>query len=711
MEPQRTSTKLDIFLSACAGFRAVAKPEYDPETGEIIVSKGNKQIADLARKIAELEAERNDLVKNQELMRPRIGLVVKANQVLARLVAARNSAALDVMGVFSELRIPKDVFDSINVSGDVSADKLRAYKSAIDSFTGFVTTKGYTFIGATNVDKTGISNGDILAILHGVRAGRFLAKEYGLKSVVGVLKELGQADHDVENLNRQITELNQEQDRLAESNRPKNIDLSIPATQIVEKKQGDVKNAALLSQKIESELTGLSSRIRIYKALKGLTTDQTVTKVKELTRELTGIREQYQMLVVQQKLLKRADPTSKNQKVFSLQQQSLERKRSEKLIQLQGRYARLDPVEAKKKIKLELAAWEKVQKQHIDELNRETGRIGKSSDKPVQDLDAVSKQLVEMFEKIQDLDDVLKIMRTASKLTADERSGQVSKLAGLMAVKKQELQNQARKVERRKKALDLELDQDTWTDRIEEKMDNAKFVKDASRQVPINYWYEALDAGADIRTRDALRIVWSHWKLNRNYKPTKTLKRPLKFTNLHFGKAGFVVDQRYLKRNPELVATLRTALIQALADITPTQLNLIVYPALMDALKKTPDALSAHKAAFNHFIGLVELKLKSPKTKAIVEDIVEELVAAGKIATPTGANPTKKFLDQVATDLLSIVRESHAIKHLAAFTWPSYREAVLSWVRNQFRVTEKKSVPHIPSSLVAVKPATKKARV
>jgi len=105
----------------------------------------------------------------------------------------------------------------------------------------------------------------------------------------------------------------------------------------------------------------------------------------------------------------------------------------------------------------------------------------------------------------------------------------------------------------------------------------------------------------------------------------------------------------------------------------------------------------------------VEAKLKSPKTKLIVEEHVDMLVSAGKITAPTGAKPTKKFLDQLATDLLSIVRESHAIKHLATFTWPSYREASLSWVRKQFRVIEKKTIPHIPSSLVAVKPAIKKA--
>jgi hypothetical protein len=708
MELQSTS-KLNTFLSNCHGFQAaIAAPEYDPETGEVIVSRGNKQISDLAEKIARIEAERNDLIKNQELMRPRVNLVVKANQTLARLVAARNSKALDVMGVFNELRIPRDVFDALNVSGDVSADKLRAYKISIDAFTSFVISKGYTFIGATNKDNTGVSNVDILTILHGVKAARYLIRELGVKSLLGALKELGQADHDVETMNKQIVELNREQDHLADSNSPKHINLSIPADSFVEKKQGDVKTATLQAQKIESELATLNSRVKIYKALKGLTTDQTVQKVNELRLELSGIQDNYRKLVVEQKLLKRTDPTSRNSKVFSLQQQSLDRKRAEKTIQLQGRYARLDPVEAKKKIKAELAAWEKVQKQHLDELNRENGRIGKTANKPVQDLGVLSKQMADMLVKMQDLDDVLKVMKSASKLTSTERLGRVDKMNSLMAVKRQELKNQARKVERRQKSLDLELDQDTWNDRIEEKLKDPAFVKKAIRYVPINYWINALDFGADQRTRDSLRIVWSHWKLNHNYKPTKTLKRPLKFGNLHFGKSGFVVDQRYLKRNPELIVALRTALYEAYKNVDETQIQLVLYPALMEALKKTPEAVAEHKAAFNHFIDEVNKQLLSPKTKTMLGEIVEDLVHAGKVTTPTGAVPNKKFVDGYVLDLLNLIKSSGAVKHLAAFTWPSYRDETISWVRTVFRVVEKKSMPQTTTT---VKPVAKKARV
>jgi hypothetical protein len=81
--------------------------------------------------------------------------------------------------------------------------------------------------------------------------------------------------------------------------------------------------------------------------------------------------------------------------------------------------------------------------------------------------------------------------------------------------------------------------------------------------------------------------------------------------------------------------------------------------------------------------------LKSKKAVFVLEEIVEELVADNKIET-TGKKMNKKQLTEFTQNMVDLIRNAHALRKLASFVWPNYREEMHTWLRNSFRVVTTK---------------------
>ena len=704
------TAKLDAFFAmtqhqsnqqiACA--RASSLSE---DTRRIVVADApiNKRITDIASKILEAEVERNDLVKNVGEIRTSINAVLKGNQTLKRLVTARNPDALDVMGVFGEFRVPKNQSFALNVDTSKLSDEAKKeareaarrlsvtdYKKTIEDFSRFVVLQGYVF---TNASAGGISTSDISDVISGILAGRRLKKQ-GFKAAVSAIKEANEADERINELSREIAELNEEQDKLGRANQDKRTQ-TVTLVSEISKKQEDVRTAALNVQRLSSEIADLASKADTFRSVRNMTQVELKAEVVKLKSSASTLRNQYQELVAEQKLLSRTSKATRDQKALDLQEQALERKRAEKTLQLQGKYGRLPQAEAKLKIKKELAAWEKVQREQLAEINRVKGRIGTGNNSPeTKNPDQVSAQLDNVLQQMQALDAKIQILQQASMLTQEERMGRLGKMSDAMALKKQELKNKARMVERRETSLKGDLDPDLWETRIEEKMEDPRFVDQARRHHPLHAIFYALDVGVDQKTKRMMDIAWSYFKRGATFKLTRTLKKQLK-SPVHFGAKGFIVDPRFPRINAELVTILSTAINEAYKKLSSDDIAEFLLPAVMDTLTNTPTAMVEHKAAYKQTLMLINKQLAATKTQTIMHEIIEDLIAAGRISSTSGAKPTKKFVTQMVDDFIGVIRTAKAPEKLAAFAWAGYREDMSSWIRNTFKTTKKKSAMQV----------------
>lgn len=695
------TAKLDAFFAmtqhqsnqqiACA--RASS---FSEDTRRIVVADApiNKRITDIASKILEAEVERNDLVKNVGVLRKSIDKIISANQVLSRLVTAKNKNVLDVMGVFSEFRIPGELTDL--ASEDIAPStrpvvRDSIYRNTVRDFVSFVTSKGYV---VSREASDGISTKDIAGIIAGIRTARMLKSKYGVKTTVSAIRESAAADERINELSREIAELNEEQDKLGRANQDKRTQ-TVTLVSEISKKQEEARTAALNVQRLSAEIAELASKADTFRSVRNMTQVELKAEVVKLKSSASTLRNQYQELVTERKLLSRTSKATRDQKALDLQEQALERKRAEKTLQLQGKYGRLPQAEAKLKIKKELAAWEKVQREQLAEINRVKGRIGTGNNNPeVKNPDQLSAQLDNVLQQMQALDAKIQILQQASMLTQEERMGRLGKISDAMALKKQELKNKARMAERRETSLKGDLDPDLWETRIEEKMEDQRFVDQARRHHPLHAIFYALDVGVDQKTKRMMDIAWSYFKRGATFKLTRTLKKQLK-SPAHFGAKGFIVDPRFPRINSELITILSTAINEAYKKLTTDDLAEFLLPAVMDTLTNTPTAMAEHKAAYKQTLLLINKQLAAPKTQTIMHEIIEDLIADGRISSTSGAKPTKKFVTQMVDDFIGVIRTAKAPEKLAAFAWAGYREDMSSWIRNTFKVTKKKSAMQV----------------
>jgi hypothetical protein len=458
---------------------------------------------------------------------------------------------------------------------------------------------------------------------------------------------------------------------------------------VVNKKQQDVRKAGIDAQQIESDITRLSSQIKVIRDIKSLTSDQAIKKAKELQAEVDNLRSKYSEYAKSLKeVQKNASSVTRVNNVLKLQQDALARKRAEKINQLQGQYARLPEKEAKKKIKAYMKAWEKNAQDELKIRNEKAGRVIDPGH--VSGVTDTKSKMDETLKRIDELDSMLAPLKRFAGLTMEERSYESQKIEGLMSKKKEELRNATKKIARRQAVLDAELNSDLWEARIEKKLgEDARFAVHATKHMPLSYALIALHSGAEKRTKEMMRYAWEHFSPGRQTKLGHTLKQQLKIAPVHFGSKGFIVDPRYPKLNSQLVMMLDFG-IKAVASVQDEAATTnMLLKAAMDAYRKTSEALAEHKEAYEQFFDEVAVWLKSKKAVFVLEEIVEELVADNKIET-TGKKMNKKQLTEFTQNMVDLIRNAHALRKLASFVWPNYREEMHTWLRNSFRVVTTK---------------------
>lgn len=643
----------------------------------------NKKIVDVNTSIDEAKAEMETTINDARSLRSFIAVINKANTALQRNVVAKNQKALDVLSVFSTFGMPKKSVIKTDSNGKQIAKTFEAVSPAraVNIFEKFVQSHGYTLSNSSQV----IRMNDLADILAGVSAGKALKAQQNISTVLEAIKKANQLDDRVAELQKTLADLSKQHNDLTRSNKQE-IKISVPVESVITKKNQDVKTAGIAAQHIESEITRIASRIAVIKSLKNQTIEQVKKNTKELQDELAGLHREYKEYeVAVKKAPVLVNKQARISKVLDLQEKTLARKREEKINALNGEYARLPKQTAAKKIKAYMKSWDKVQREKLAERNEQKGNVLNPSDANL--LNDQKAKLASVFSRIIELDDVVRDMKQISNLTSQERETEAQKLQSILTRKREDLKSANKKIVRRKAQLESELDADLWEARIDKRLaDDPKFVRQANRHMPLSFALIALHSGAEKRTKEMMRYAWEHFNPKRQSKITGTLKQKLAVAPVHFGAQGFVVDPRYPKINPQLVMMLDFGIKAELTHTEDTTMADLLLKACMDAFKKDPESLTAHKEAFEAMFNTVGTWLKSSKAVHVLEEIVEELVEAHKIETASGKKMNKKQLLEFTHDMVDLIRNAHALKKLSSFVWPSYREEMHTWLRNSFRI-------------------------
>lgn len=646
-------------------------------------SASNKKIVDTNKKIDEAKVVLDKQISDARSLRSFIAVINKANEAIKRNVIAKNASALDVMSVFSTFGMPKKSIIKTDDNGKQTAKTFEAVSPAraINIFEKFVTSKGYTLANSSQV----IRMNDLADILAGVKAGKALTATYNVKSVLEAIKTANALDESIADTQKEIAMLTQQQDQMVKNNR-QNITISVPTESVINKKQTDVRIVEEAHQKLESEITGISSRVALLKASKTLSTEQVKQNLDILKEDLKSLHVKYNEY---RKLLKEAPSIVSQQRrighTLARQEELLQRRRVEKINALQGKYARLPKAEAAKKIKEYMKHWDKAERDALAIRNKQAGREVDKSKLGL--VESTTSELERILKKIGELDDTVKEMASIAKMTNQERIDEANTMQAILSKKKEELKNTAKKIARRQAVLEAELNSDMWEARIEKLLDDDKFVKQARRHMPLACAIIALHSGAEKRSKEMMRYAWEHFQPTRQTKISNTLKQKLVVAPIHFGSHGFMVDPKYPKLNPQLVMMIDFG-IKANMSLNDDNMSDLLLKACMDAFRKDAESLSAHKQAYEAFFADILKWMKTPKALTVLEEIVEELVADGKIQTPNKMN--KKQLTVFTHDMIDLIKNANAIKKLASFVWPSYREEIHTWLRNSFKVVTTK---------------------
>ena len=652
-------------------------------------TSSNKKILDLNTRITESQDYLKIVTEDLRSLRNFIGVITKANQALQTLVVARNAKALDVLGAFSGFRISKEITDLSGEEGLSTSIRTKVsdsvYRNATRDFVKFVASLGYTM--SRNAEG-GISTADMDAIIRGIRAGRALTKKYEITSLLDAIKQAGVLDTDVQEYTKSIAVMTEDRDRLVQLNRP-TTKMSVPAESLIEQKQQDIRAVSIQSQNITSEITKLNAKIKVLGDLSGLTTQDVNKSITEMESTLSSIKSEYRDL--QEKLKVRGvSKEAKDAKAIKLQEESLARRKTEKLLQLDAKYMQETPTAKKALISKFIKAWEKVERAKLAERNEQAGRVVTNTPGTATP-EANLAKLNDLLDQITAVSDKLSVLKTASKLTAQERSALSDKLKSNLVFKKAELKNTAKKIARREAVKTAELDEDLWRGRISDKMSDADFVRKAYAHNAIRYFKNTLALGAGKRAKMMMDVAWSYFSRGKKAPAIKALsfKSKNSLAKIHFGGKGFVVDPKYMGMNDTLISALDTGIDVALSNLTPDNIEADLFYTVMDLLQKTPEALAAHKKMYDGYILLVNKAMQSRKVRLILEETVEELVSDGVIQTPNGTRVTKKYISTVVDNLLLVIKQSHAVHNLAKFAWPIFRDDSLSWARINFRIEQK----------------------
>lgn len=648
-------------------------------------SASNKKIVDTNTKIDEAKVILDKQIGDARSLRSFIAVINKANEAIKRNVIAKNASALDVMSVFSTFGMPKKSVIKTDDNGKQTAKTFEAVSPAraINIFEKFVQSKGYTLANSSQV----IRMNDLADILAGVKAGRALKATYKVESVVDAIKTANTLDASIADTQKEIAELTRQQEQMVKLNR-QNISFNVPTESVINKKQTDVRVIEDAHRRIQSDITGISSRIAIIKASKTLSTDQIKQNLDILKEDLKALHTKYNEY---RKLLKEAPSIVSQQRriahTLSRQEDLLQRRRVEKINALQGKYARLPKAEADKKIKEYMKHWDKAERDALAIRNKQAGREVDKSKLGL--VDATATELEKILQKIGELDDTVKEMASLAKMSTQERIDEANNLQAILSKKKEELKNAAKKVARRQAVLDAELNPDLWGARIEKMLGDEKFSKQARRHMPLACAIIALHNGAEKRSKEMMRYAWEHFQPKRQTKISNTLKQKLVVAPIHFGSHGFMVDPKYPKINPQLVMMIDFG-IKANMSLDDDDMSDLLLKACMDAFRKDEASLSEHKKAYESFFADILKWLKTPKALTVLEEIVEELVDDNKIQTPGNKKMNKKQLTAFTHDMIDVIKNAQAIKKLASFVWPSYREEIHTWLRNSFKVVTTK---------------------
>lgn len=670
-----------------------AKPSHERDVSTVVDTdnKPAKPLADIADQIQSKKDALEIYVKDVKSLRSFVSVIMKANQALKRNVIAKNPGALDVLGVFSEFRVPRELTD---IGSEGVADNIRTrvsdsvYRNSVRDFVSFVASKNYVM-----KDDSGMSTQDISEIISGVRAARALVKKYDISSLPDAIRQANALESDIQDLGTDISGLEADMEKLTRSGRV--VKYQVSKESVIDTKKQDVKQAQRNISGIESDIARLQDKMKLFKDMGNLSVADAARKVMEFEAEIKALKSQHAELAKSVADARKEGGSARAlNKVMTSQKEVYERRRAEKLVALQNKYSGLPKQRAEESVKREIAAWEKVEKEHLKARNEEKGYLeaSKKINANIKKLDANIKTLDELAHKIADAEAVLSYMRSASKLTAIERGQEADRLASIMSQKKQELRNAAKTIKTKQKRLETELDPETWEAEIDSRLEDEKFHKQARLRHPAGYLLMSLHDGARVRETNMIDFAWRYYRLGKqNAKPIRGLKTTLKTAPTHFGASGFVVDPRYKGLNAELITVLDMALNHVLASTTDAELSSFLVAAVLDSYSNTPESQAGHHKAYLATVTKAVKWLKSPKASGIVNEIVEELIASGKIKVPESVKVTKRYIATISDNLISVIENARAFNKLASFTWAGYRASNATWIRSQFKTEQKRT--------------------
>jgi hypothetical protein len=636
----------------------------------------NQQIIDFNEQIGAIENYLKLVDKDIHEISPRITVVIDANKAIKELVVTRNQKAVDVMSVYAGFN-----FDAANGADAVTMKDFKAFTKRL----------GYTFI-CKDETRYHILLG---TVLKGIRAGRYLKDVYQLKNVIEAAKQLTSLNSDAKDYTARLNDARTEHAKLTKQLQPSRsndvtpdsfVDSFRQSLQLTRTETNRLRSRVEQTQAQIVALKGLGNKSSkdAQLAVEGIT-QQIRILVKERDKSLSRLKDlgkQIKRMVAEkasvQVRFSRANDTKREARLRKVTEQYAGKRNAQVMIDAEMKeFDRMQRLTLKQKLK-------GVESKHADRIGNggdDSVAILKAQQGEVTDLETA---LVSITENISILNSNLKNARLGAALDPLAREERLSILQQQINNDRNALKNATKKVARREQALEVQLDEDTWSVRLDEFLKDDKRGKQALNTMPNTFLYHTLLSGAKDRAREQAILRWRAFLKS---KIKEVVFRHGEFSNVHFGPAGFVPVPKFRKFTPELNQILTYGFRAAFKTQDLDDAKALLLPAVMSVVDAGIGHETELRTAFYKQVQKLIKWLGSPAAMPITEEIVEDLLTSKRMPLPPGkTRVTDAIVKEISKQMLTMLVQNEAVEKLAGMAYQAYRNYVLLWLRTGMKL-------------------------
>lgn len=636
----------------------------------------NQQIIDFNTQIGAIENYLKLVSKDVREISPRLNTVIDANKAIKDLVVTRNQRAVDVMSVYSNFN-----FDPANGADAVTMKDFKAFTKRL----------GYTF---TCKDETRY-NILLGTVLKGIRAGRYLKDVYGFSNVIGAAKQLTSLNADIKDYTARLEVARTEHAKLTKHAQPSRSNDVTPDSFIDSFRQS-LQLTRTETNRIRTRVEQTQTQIIALKGLGNksshdaqLAVDGITQQIKMLTGERDRSLKRLQELGKQIKRMvsEKASVQVRFSKANDVKREARLRKATEQYAGKRGAQALIDA---------DMKEFDRIQrltlKQKLKGVEvKHASRIGNEGDDALTALKAqqgevvdLESALVKIAENISILNSNLKNARLGAALDPLAREERLSILQQQINNDRNALKNATKKVARREQALNIQLDEDTWSARLNEFLKDGKRANQAVATMPNVFLYNTLLSGSQDRAKEQAKLRWRAFKKS---KTREVIFRHGEFANVHFGATGFIPVPKFRKFTPELNQILTYGFGAAFKGQDLEDAKSLLLPAVMSVIDSDLSHEKDLKEAFTAQTRKMVKWLSGPAAMPITEELVEDLLNSKRMPLPAGkTRVTESIVKEVSRQLLTMLVQNDAVGKLSGMAYQAYRNYVTLWLRTSMKL-------------------------